>query len=205
MYAYIQGILAEKNTDTVVIECQGIGYEVGIPASDLAALPPVGTEIKIYTILSVSENSGVSLYGFVSRDEKELYRQLVGVSGVGPKAALSILSILAPNDLRFAIISDDEKAITKAAGVGPKMARRIILELKDKIDIAEIEDYGNQASELAGAVSNEAGSTSETLAALTALGYSSSEAMKAIAAVENGLSMDTEQLLKEALKKLSFL
>ena len=130
--SYIRGPLEEKREDSVVVEAGNIGYRIFIPSSVLGELPGLGEEVKIYTYFSVRED-GMSLFGFLSRQDLEMFRQLIGVNGVGPKSALGILSALKPDVLRLAVISGDAKAISKAPGVGAKTAQRIILDLKDKI------------------------------------------------------------------------
>ena len=129
--SYIRGPLEEKREDSVVVEAGNIGYRIFIPSSALGELPGLGEEVKIYTYFSVRED-GMSLFGFLSRQDLEMFRQLIGVNGVGPKSALGILSALKPDVLRLAVISGDAKAISKAPGVGAKTAQRIILDLKDK-------------------------------------------------------------------------
>lgn len=132
MISYIRGPLEEKREDSVVVEAGNIGYRIFIPSSVLGELPGLGEEVKIYTYFSVRED-GMSLYGFLSKQDLEMFRQLIGVNGVGPKSALGILSALKPDVLRMAVLSGDAKAISKAPGVGAKTAQRIILDLKDKV------------------------------------------------------------------------
>ena len=133
MYAYIKGELAEINTDHIVIEAGGIGYQVFISLQTFDYLPSVGENLKIYTYLYLREDAMI-LYGFLTKDDLELFKLLISVSGIGPKGGLAILSTLEADDLRFAILSGDAKAISKAPGVGGKTAQRVILELKDKFD-----------------------------------------------------------------------
>lgn len=135
--SYIRGPLEEKREDSVVVEAGNIGYRIFIPSSVLGELPGLGEEVKIYTYFSVRED-GMSLFGFLSRQDLEMFRQLIGVNGVGPKSALGILSALKPDVLRLAVISGDAKAISKAPGVGAKTAQRIILDLKDKIKAEDV-------------------------------------------------------------------
>lgn len=205
MISYIRGPLEEKREDSVVVEAGNIGYRIFIPSSVLGELPGLGEEVKIYTYFSVRED-GMSLFGFLSKQDLEMFRQLIGVNGVGPKSALGILSALKPDVLRLAVISGDAKAISKAPGVGAKTAQRIILDLKDKVkaedalfagaDLAE-----NRNTDLSGM--EEAGK--EAVEALMALGYSASEAQTAVKKVTITENMTSEDVLKGALKYLAFL
>ncbi len=201
MYAYIKGELAEINTDHIVVEAGGIGYQVFISLQTFDYLPSVGEDLKIYTYLYLREDAMI-LYGFLTKDDMELFKLLISVSGIGPKGGLAILSTLEADDLRFAILSGDAKAISKAPGVGGKTAQRVILELKDKLSLedafeAKTEHVQKNAAAAGGSVKNDA------VMALTALGYSSTESLKAVSAVEITEDMDVEEVLKAALKHLS--
>ena len=201
MYAYIKGELAEINTDHIVIEAGGIGYQVFISLQTFDYLPSVGENLKIYTYLYLREDAMI-LYGFLTKDDLELFKLLISVSGIGPKGGLAILSTLEADDLRFAILSGDAKAISKAPGVGGKTAQRVILELKDKLSLedafeAKTEHVQKNAAAAGGSVKNDA------VMALTALGYSSTESLKAVSAVEITEDMDVEDVIKAALKHLS--
>lgn len=201
MYAYIKGELAEINTDHIVIEAGGIGYQVFISLQTFDYLPSVGENLKIYTYLYLREDAMI-LYGFLTKDDLELFKLLISVSGIGPKGGLAILSTLEADDLRFAILSGDAKAISKAPGVGGKTAQRVILELKDKLSLedafeAKTEHVQKNAAAAGGSVKNDA------VMALTALGYSSTESLKAVSAVEITEDMDVEEVLKATLKHLS--
>lgn len=201
MYAYIKGELAEINTDHIVIEAGGIGYQVFISLQTFDYLPSVGENLKIYTYLYLREDAMI-LYGFLTKDDLELFKLLISVSGIGPKGGLAILSTLEADDLRFAILSGDAKAISKAPGVGGKTAQRVILELKDKLSLedafeAKTEHVQKNVAAAGGSVKNDA------VMALTALGYSSTESLKAVSTVEITEDMDVEEVLKAALKHLS--
>lgn len=201
MYAYIKGELAEINTDHIVIEAGGIGYQVFISLQTFDYLPSVGENLKIYTYLYLREDAMI-LYGFLTKDDLELFKLLISVSGIGPKGGLAILSTLEADDLRFAILSGDAKAISKAPGVGGKTAQRVILELKDKLSLedafeAKTGHVQKNVAAAGGSVKNDA------VMALTALGYSSTESLKAVSAVEITEDMDVEEVLKAALKHLS--
>ena len=202
MIAYLNGRVADISEENLVIEVAHIGYNVRVPASVTALLPPVGEEVRIYTYMSVREDA-VALYGFLTKDDLEMYKQLITVSGVGPKEGLAILSALSADELRMAVISQDAKAIAKAQGIGAKTAQRIILELKDKISLEDTVFMKDSVSDAAVIpASGDIGrAKAEAVEALTALGYSSSDALRAVKAVEQD-DMDVEALLKAALKKM---
>ncbi|MEE1028814.1 MAG: Holliday junction branch migration protein RuvA [Agathobacter sp.] len=203
MYSYIKGELAEVNTDHIVVETGGIGYMVYVPAQSLKYLPSIGDDIKIYTYLYIREDAMI-LYGFLTKDDLEVFKLLITVSGIGPKGGLSILSTLSSDDLRFAILSGDSKAISKAPGIGSKTAQRVIIDLKDKMSLEEAFEKKLENTENAlkmpegnSAVKNDA------VLALNALGYSSTESLKAVSKVEITEGMDVEDVLKQALKYMS--
>ena len=205
MYSYIRGEIAEIYEDSIVLDCNGIGYLIFMSTLDLKKLKGQGETKLIHTFFSVSENA-VGLFGFLSKDEREMFLLLLKVSGIGPKAALSLLSTMDERDLRYAILSDDEKAISKAPGIGPKSAKRIIVELKDKIDDSFLaeglkESLDGETAKESGALSE--GPRNDAYLALISLGYSSSSAYRAISEVEGTQDMDVSTLLKEALKRLS--
>ena len=202
MYAYIKGILAEVNTDSIVIENQGIGYQLYVSLQALEELPAIGMEVKVYTYLHVREDAMV-LFGFPDREDLKMFQMLLTVSGVGPKGALGILSALSGDDLRFAILSGDSKAIAKAPGIGAKTAQRVILELKDKVSLEDA--FETKTAHIAGGNVTVNGTvTNEAIQALVALGYSSSEAMKAVSQVEISQEHKVEDVLKLALKHMAF-
>ena len=207
MYAYIKGELAETNPDHIVIETGGIGYQVFISGQTFEYLPAVGEEIKVYTYLYLREDAMI-LYGFLTKDDLELFKLLISVSGIGPKGGLAILSALSADDLRFAIMSGDAKAISRAPGVGARTAQRLILELKDKISIddtlisSEIAAGGAQGILTAGSLHIDSEKKKEAVEALVALGYGQAESLKAVNALEDVETMDSGAILKAALKKL---
>ena len=207
MFSYIKGTLEEYWEDTVVIESGGIGWNIHVPLSVLDRLPHVGEQMKVYTCFQVKEDS-MTLYGFLSRQDLKMFNQLLGVNGIGPKAALGILSSLTPDDLRMAIIAEDAKAIAKAPGIGPKTAKRVILDLKDKIsmdDVLPLQFAGGQVeANVAAAASGVDGAGKEAIEALVALGYSPTEATKAVRQVEIKEGMNAEAVLKASLKFLAF-
>lgn len=204
MYAYIKGILAEITENAIIVENQGIGYEIAVPGQVFDYLPSVGEEVKIYTYHYVREDA-ILLYGFLTKEDVRIFKMLIGVSGIGPKGALSILSVLSTDDLRFAILGDDAKAIAKAPGVGAKTAQRVIIELKDKLSLEDAfeQKLANQAqkAELNPAV----GVKNEAILALTSLGYSQSEALKVLQGIEISPDDQVEDVLKMALKQMAFL
>lgn len=190
MYAFISGILDSVSNGVAIVECNGIGYEINVSASTTNKMPAPGKTIKLYTYLHVREDA-MELFGFLTSEEKELYEILISVSGVGPKVGLAILSTLEPNTFIHAVINGDAKAVAKAPGVGPKLAQRIILELKDKF-----KGYGT--ADLSMDTEVQSDGANEAVEALTALGYTIAEATKAVA----GLDGSVEQIVGQALKNL---
>ena len=203
MYSYIRGPLAEVEIDHIVIDVYGVGYNIYIPTNCIEYLPGIGEECKIHTYLYVREDA-MMLYGFLTKDDLDLFKQLISVSGIGPKGALGILSALSADDLRFAILAGDSKAIAKAPGIGAKTAQRVILELKDKMSLEDAFEKKAEHEKVMIASSNNQVKNDAVLA-LTALGYSSSESLKAVSKVEISEDMDVEAVLKLALKYMSFL
>ena len=196
MIAYIKGVIVQKNIDCVIVECMGIGYEVLTSTKVIEKISGKEDEVLLHTYLKITEDSH-TLYGFLNRGELDIFKKLIGISGVGPKAALSIMSTMDEFSLKMAIISEDYKAISVAQGVGIKIAKRIILDLKEKIDI----DMG-EAKPLP-SDKGEAGTQKEVIEALIALGYSNSEAYKAIKGIDIKENDTVESVLKAALKKLA--
>ena len=181
----LTGKIIKKTLDSVVISCGGVGYFVQIPATTGEALPPAGQEGTVYTIMNVTEND-VSLYGFAAEEQRDCFKMLTGVTGVGPKAALSILSIMTPEKIALAASSGDHKAFTKAAGVGPKLAQRITLELKDKVGKGLAAGTGFSGNIAAPAPSS---APAQAVAALVSLGYAPSDAAAVVARVDETLSV----------------
>ena len=201
MISYIKGELTEVFEDTVVVETNGIGYNIRVPGSVLDRLPSVDSSVRIYTYLYVKEDA-MNLFGFLSRDDLSVFKLLLNVSGIGPKGALAILSTIGPDDLRFAVLSEDVKTISSAPGIGAKTAKRLIIELKDKLKLAEVFETALANKEKASSENDVLLAKNEAVEALVALGYASAQAMKAVQQVENAEEKDSEQILKEALKKL---
>lgn len=202
MYAYIKGELAEKNIDHIVVEAGGIGYLIYVPAQSIDYLPDEGDQIKVYTYLYIREDAMV-LYGFLTKDDLEIFKMLITVSGIGPKGGLGILSTLSADDLRFAILSGDSKTISKAPGIGAKTAQRVIIDLKDKISLEEA--FEKKLENNADGVQKTLNSSTknDAVLALSALGYSSAESLKAVSKVDITDDMDVEDVLKLALKNMS--
>lgn len=206
MISFIRGPLVEKEEDVIVVEAGCVGYNIHVPLSLLEELPPLGNEVRIYTYLQVKEDS-MSLYGFGSRQELKLFKQLLGVNGIGPKGALGILSAMRPDDLRLAVISGDAKAIARAPGIGVKTAQRLILDLKDKIsaeDMLGMQENRGNTREAAGKGGPKGAAGKEAVDALVALGYSAMEAAGAVRKVEVTEAMTAEDVLKASLKYLAF-
>lgn len=209
MISYIKGPLTAIEEDVIVVEAGGVGMGIHVPLSVLDRLPGIGREVTVYTYFQVREDA-MCLYGFLSRQDRDMFRQLIGVNGVGPKAALGILSAMTPDDLRLAIVTGDAKAISRAPGIGPKTAQRLILDLKDKVSMEEV--LSNLASPLDGAgagtgaqaMAGMAEAAKEAVQALVALGYTNMEANKAVKQVEVTETMTAEDVLKASLRYLSF-
>lgn len=200
MISYVKGEIVSFEIDKVIIDVNGIGYGIYMSQSSMGRLPMVGSEVKIHTYFSVKEDA-MQLYGFLTRDELSVFKLIIGVSGIGPKGGLGILSKFTPNDLRFAVMSNDVKAISAAPGIGKKTAEKLILELKDKLNI---EDALEQPEPITSGVSvQEAqGVQMDAVQALVALGYGNTEALRAVKKVEIDDSTSVEEVLKKALKHL---
>ena len=198
MISYIKGELADIFEGGIVVEANGVGYGIFISGRAASLLPPLGNEVKIHTYLNVREDA-MQLFGFLTRDDLEIFRLLIGVNGIGPKGALGILSALSADELRFAVIAGDVKAITKAPGIGKKTAERLMIELKDKLSA---EDFLERDISGSGEwTESETDVQKEAVQALVALGYSSTESMQAVK--KTGLqNASVEEILKQALNKL---
>ena len=206
MISYIRGTLAVMEEDKVIVDVVGVGYGIYMSGRAMGMLPSVGCEVKIHTYLHVKEDI-MQLYGFLTRDELAVFRLLIGVSGIGPKGGLGILSALSPDDLRFAVASNDIKAIQAAPGIGKKTAEKLILELKDKLKLEDALEHisGNDVAYAAEVPSaNYAEVQSEAVQALVALGYGNTEALRAVKQVELTEDTGVEEVLKQALKKMMF-
>lgn len=201
MISYIRGELVAVEKEKVIIDVGGVGYGIFMPESAMGLLPQMGNEVKLYTYLNVREDA-MQLFGFLTRDDLEIFKLLIGVSGIGPKGGLSILSKLTADDLRFAIMSGDSKAISAAPGIGKKTAEKVIIELKDKLDIEQILNPSDSETKSAIKMDSSANEVqSEAVQALVALGYGSTESLKVVNKV-NSENMTVEAVLKQALKNL---
>ena len=196
----LTGKIVKKSMSAVVLSCGGVGYYAQCPASVAGALPGVGKEATIYTVMSVTEND-VSLYGFATEQQQACFEMLTAVSGVGPKVGLAILSVMEPQRVALAISAGDHKAFKAANGVGPKLAQRIVLELKDKVAKGFVD--GISLEDVAGAASDAPSSQSsaQAIAALVSLGYSQSEAALAISKID--ATLPVEEIIKLALRGMA--
>ena len=194
MYAFIDGIVAEKTTDSIVLEAGGIGYSVLVSGACLSACPAAGQRMKVYTVLNVRQDA-VELFGFYSKEEKHMFQRLSGVSGIGPRTALAILSAMSVRDLSIALVAGDSGALTKVPGIGKKTAQRLVLELKDKVEETEL--TGTSVSPRVA----QQGPEAEAIAALVSLGYAPSEAAQAISRVA-GQTEKADEMIFLALKSL---
>ena len=196
----LTGKIVKKSMSAVVLSCGGVGYYAQCPASVAGALPGVGKEATLYTVMSVTEND-VSLYGFATEEQQACFEMLTAVSGVGPKVGLAILSVMEPDRVALAISAGDHKAFKAASGVGPKLAQRIVLELKDKVAKGFVD--GISLEDVAGAASGEPAtqSASQAIAALVSLGYSQSEAALAISKID--ATLPVEEIIKLALRGMA--
>ena len=200
MIYYLPGKIVKKSMSAVVLSCGGVGYYAQCPASVAGALPGVGKEATLYTVMSVTENH-VSLYGFATEEQQACFEMLTAVSGVGPKVGLAILSVMEPQRVALAISAGDHKAFKAASGVGPKLAQRIVLELKDKVAKGFVD--GISLEDVAGAASDAPASQSsaQAIAALVSLGYSQSEAALAISKID--ATLPVEEIIKLALRGMA--
>lgn len=199
LFAYIKGKLDYKHNEYVIVEANGVGYRINTALSTVEKLGAVGEDVKVFTHLYVREDI-MSLYGFATQEELGMFELLISVSGVGPKAAISLISTVSPSKFGLAVITDDAKTLTKAQGIGSKMAQRIILELKDKMKKEQIMPLNDENKE-ASAVNKDNTRVSEAISALMVLGYTALEASRAVSSVYSE-DMDLESIIKSALKGL---
>ncbi len=205
MYAYIKGTLEEITEDNIIVEAGGIGYNIKVSAATAQLLPGLGNEVKIYTYTLVREDT-FSLYGFLTRDDLEIFKKLITVNGIGPKGGLAVLSVMSADDLRIAVLSGDAKAIARAPGIGSKTAERVILDLRDKLSLEDtLKNIGGTPDSSVvspDGTSMDNAMIKEAVEALTALGYSVTDATSAVRKVEITEGMTVETLLKSALKHI---
>ena len=205
MLSYIIGEVAEISADTVVVENNGIGFNIKTSAMTIDSLQKVGDMVRIYTYLHVREDA-MQIFGFLSKDELEVFKLLLNVNGIGPKGALGILSAISTDDLRFAVLSDDVNLIKSCPGVGAKTAQKLIIELKDKLRLEDAFEMAvNNNNKKNTVQDNTVIVMNEAVEALVSLGYSSKDAIAAVKKVENIQNKNSEQILKEALKGLAIM
>lgn len=201
MIAFVDGIIDDIAPDNVVVDVNGIGYNINISSDTAGRLPGIGEHIRLYTYTCVREDAFL-LFGFLSRDDLEIFKKCITVNGIGPKGALSILSVMDADSLRFAIMSGDTKAISRAPGIGARTAERLILELKDKIKIDDTLISREMAANKGGNTFADTPEKKEAVAALMSLGYGQAESLKAVNQIEGIEEMDSGAILKSALKKM---
>ena len=202
MISYIRGELVVIEEDKIIVEVNGVGFSIFMPAQSMNLLPQIGEEVKIHTYMNVREDA-MQLYGFLTRDDLKVFKLVIGVSGIGPKGGLSILSKLSADELRFAVMAHDVKSISSAPGIGKKTAEKLIIELKDKLSIEDV--LTREESEAVTSVGNASNQVqAEAVQALVALGYSNAEALKAVKKVSITEDMSVEAILKQALKNIMF-
>ena len=201
MYAFIEGQVVEKTNNTLVLLAGGVGYLLNCSMSTISAAPKTGEVMRCHTWLSVREDA-MELFGFASKEEKQLFLLLTGVTGVGPKMALALLSTLSASDLRLAIIMEDDKTLARAPGVGKKIAQRITLELKDKLGQFEFSGGNATAASSTPAAPVAADNVAQAMAALTGLGYTPAEARDALQKIENK-NAPADELLRLALRSMA--
>ena len=206
MISYIKGALVKVWEDGIVLEANNIGYDIKMPLSSLEDLPRIGDTIKIYTYMHVREDA-IGLFGFLTEDDLNMFKLLITVNGIGPKGALGILSAITPDNLRFAILSEDAKTITTAPGIGNKTASKLIIELKDKIKLEDafeqkLMSQMNGQENVAGSGSAIADVRNEAIQALVVLGYSKTDAAKVVRKIDITEDMNSEDILKKSLKYL---
>lgn len=203
MISYIRGELVAIEEDKVIVDVNGVGFGIFMPAQSMNHLPGIGEEVRLHTYMNVREDD-ISLFGFLTRDDLSVFKLVIGVSGIGPKGGLSILSQLTPDDLRFAVMANDAKAISKAPGIGKKTAEKLIIELKDKLSIEDVLNKASDSEVIAVSAHATNEIQAEAVQALVALGYGSAEAMKAVKKVETDDTTTVETVLKAALKNMMF-
>lgn len=204
MISFVRGKIAEITEHSVILDTGNMGYEIYMTGTALDHLSHTGDTVKLHTYFHVREDA-MQLFGFLSRDDLNMFRLLLGVNGVGPKAALGILSGITPDELRFAVLSEDVKTISKAPGIGKKTAQKLILELKDKLKLEDAFELKlqHQQEELTGSAGTAGrDSYQEAVEALAALGYSNTDALRAVRQVTGVDEGDVEAILKAALKNM---
>ena len=200
MIGFIRGILAEKGNGYIIVDVNGVGYEIFVPANSGAYMTSEGQEVMIHTMMIVREDD-MSLYGFTRKGEKDAFKKLITVNGVGAKAAISILSAFTLEQLQQAIVFEDAKTLTKANGIGKKTAERIVLELKDKFEAEGQEGVPQTSQDIRTDEAGAANGRADAITALIELGYSRGEATSALASVKE-TDLTAEEYIRKALAKL---
>jgi Holliday junction DNA helicase RuvA len=201
MIAYVHGVIEDISEDNVVVDVGGIGYNVRISADTAARLPGEGEMVRLYTYTLVREDAFL-LYGFLTKSDLEIFKKCITVNGIGPKGALAILSVMDADALRYAIMTGDAKAISRAPGIGARTAERLILDLKDKIQIDDALIGREIAVTAAGGQVVDSPQKKEAVEALVSLGYGQAESIKAVNAIQGIEDMDSGAVLKAALKNI---
>ena len=201
MISYIRGELIAVEEDKVILDVNGVGFGIFMPLQSMNYLPSIGEEVRLHTYMNVREDA-IQLYGFLTRDDLKVFKLVLGVSGIGPKGGLSILSQMSPDDLRFAVMANDSKTIAKAPGIGKKTAEKLIIELKDKLDIEDVLNRNVEEVKVISTANSSNEVQAEAIQALVALGYGSMEATKAVKKVSVKEDTTVEDLLKAALKHI---
>ncbi len=197
MIAFIRGELADVSQDAAVVDAGGVGYQILMPARHLSQLPPVGEEVMIHTHMQVKEDDQ-QLFGFLSKEDLIIFKKVIGVSGIGPKGALSLMSQMTASELHLAVVSGDARAISAAPGIGKKTAEKIVLELRDKLDDEDLIAAAGFVTD-ATADAAESSEASEAVQALVALGYGRSDALHAVRRTQDGQELSAEDLIRQAL------
>ena len=201
MISYIRGELITMEEDKVIIDVNGVGFGIYMPLQSMYHLPPAGEEVRLHTYMNVREDA-IQLYGFLTKDDLKVFKLVISVGGIGPKGGLSILSQMSPDDLRFAVMANDAKTIAKAPGIGKKTAEKLIIELKDKLDIEDVLNRDVEGVNVVSSVSASNEVQAEVIQALVALGYGSTEATKVVKKVAITEDTTVEDLLKVALRNM---
>ena len=196
MIGFVEGTIEYIDIDKIVVNNNGMGYNIFMPASQMDTLC-VDETVRVFTYLNVREDA-MQLFGFLTRDDLEVFKLLITVNGIGPKGGLAVLSTISIDDLRVAVISEDAKAISKAPGIGAKTAQKVIIELKDKLNLEDVLETKTERK----VDVNDNNSLSEAVMALAALGYSQADAYRAVKSVDNTEELDVENIIKMALKKI---
>ena len=203
MISYVRGELVAIEDDKVILDVNGVGFGIYMPAQSMTLLPTIGEEVRLHTYMNVREDA-MQLFGFLTRDDLNVFKLVIGVSGIGPKGGLNILSQLSPDDLRFAVMANDAKTIAATPGIGKKTAEKLIIELKDKLSIEDVLNKTVEQDAMAPATNASSEIQAEAVQALVALGYGSTESMKAVKKVPLEEETTVEEVLKLALKNMMF-